>query len=117
MLQELVNEPATRLDNESVTWICEGIPVDPFAMHDPADMTEVDSQILNLLLHATEETLRSRFIQSFSKQPKTSVSRGFLEALRLVLQYHPDDLARQTYLDELNRIIGESHAIPRHQTR
>jgi hypothetical protein len=105
MLREMVNTPNVPQENDRAAWVCEGVPPDPFADTDPADRITADAQIVNLLAHVAMDTMRLDLIQAVANKPVTTVSRQFMEALRLIIQHHPNPDLRRTYLEEINHIL------------
>jgi hypothetical protein len=104
-LAELVNAPNTPQENNRAAWVCEGTPAVPFGSTDPADLVTVDAQVLKLLANMATDTLRLQLIQSLSKKSDATVSRQLIEALRLIIQHHPNPDLRRTYLEEIDHIL------------
>lgn len=105
-LEGLVSNPTTRLENDRAIWMVQGAPLSTsYIKIDPADLVTLDPQVLKLLAGAATDTLHLEFIQAFSDQPVTAVSKQFLKALRVIIMYNRTDAIRKTYSDEINQLL------------
>ena len=104
-LAELVRNPFTRLENERAVWTCEGVQSGAHLALDSESLVTVEPQIMNMLVNATGEALRSAFVQAFQGQPAAVMSRTVLEAMRSIIQYHPDEEIRTVYTFEINQLL------------
>ena len=68
-------------------------------------MEQLAPMVLKLLAHVATDTLRLQLILSLSNKSEATVSRQFLQAIRLIIQYHPRDEMRDTYLQELDHLL------------
>ena len=106
ILREMINDTSITHENHRAAWMCEGTPSDPFAETDPTDQITVDVQILKLLGHVAIGTLRLDLVDALSDKTHATVSRQFLQALRLIVEHHPNATLRSTYVEEIDHILG-----------
>jgi len=76
---------------------------------DPLSLVSVPPQIMSMLVEATCQAMQTAFVQAFADQPAVVTSREMMEALRSIIQHHPDGGIRKAYTFEINQLLeGES---------
>jgi hypothetical protein len=60
---------------------------------------------MSMFVDATGEALKAAFVQAFQGKPAALISLNILEALRSIIEYHPDEGIRTAYTFEINQLL------------
>jgi hypothetical protein len=105
LLLNLMEKKFAVIKDDNVEWRIEVQPEEPYIQLDPSRLISVPTQTIGLLADAGRQALNVAFIQAFSQQEEAFVSIEFLEALRLIIQYHPEPLIRSSFTTEINDLL------------